>query len=436
MNQTQSGYQKISLGFSLFKTLDNCRLCHGKFFPKTLKLKETCAANELYPSQESAKKATKFPLEVVMCSECKHVQLLHIVSPQRLFDDYVYKSGISNFFVKHFEELAKLVASEYPISSYVLEVGSNDGTLLTALKRRDIKAIGLEPSANLVNGCNSAGLEVIQAYLDKSSVSKLLTEHGQASIVIGNNVFAHIEDMREAFTNVFDVLNETGLFIFEVAHFKNILSEGIFDTIYHEHMSYHTVLALQPFAKEFGFKITKIQKISPHGGSLRFFLSKKPGSKVDSSVNEIIAEEIELGLDQEKVLTSIENRIRNLRKSISGLIKEANEATPSIIFGYGAPAKVVTFLAQMELEELNLIGIIDDNQDKQNKFLPGTGFPIKSTFEMKSALSHQEKIENKVITCLIFPWNLNVEILEKLRDFLPKKSKVIWFFPQPQKVEL
>ena len=436
MNQIQSGYQKISLRFNLFKTLDNCRLCHGKFFPRTLKLKETCAANELYPSQESAKKATKFPLEVVMCSECKHVQLLHIVNPQRLFDDYVYKSGTSNFFVKHFEELAKLVASEYPISSYVLEVGSNDGTLLTALKRRGIKTIGLEPSEKLVNECNSSGLDVIQAYLDYPNVSKLLTEYGQASIVIGNNVFAHIEDMREAFSNVFDVLSESGIFIFEVAHFKNILSDGIFDTIYHEHMSYHTVLALQPFAKEFGFKITKVQKISPHGGSLRFFLSKNLNAESDVSVKEIITEEMSLGLDQEEVLGLIEDRIKNLRKSIGGLIKDEKESTSNILFGYGAPAKVVTFLAQMELEELDLIGIIDDNQDKQNKYLPGTGFPIKSTSEMKSALSSQEKNEGIEVACLIFPWNLNVEILEKLRVWLPKKSKVIWFFPQPQKVEL
>lgn len=436
MNQIQSDCQKISLRFNLYKTIHNCRLCTGEFFPKTLKLKETCAANELYPSQESAKKAAKFPLEVVMCSSCKHVQLLHIVNPQRLFNDYVYKSGTSNFFVNHFEELAKLVASEYPISNYVLEVGSNDGTLLMALKRNKIKAIGLEPSEKLAGECNTSGLDVIQAYLDKSIVSKLLNTQGQASIVIGNNVFAHIEDMREAFSNVFDILSENGIFIFEVAHFKNILSDGIFDTIYHEHMSYHTVLALKPFAKEFGFKITKIQKISPHGGSLRFFLSKNLNTESDSSVEEIIDEEISLGLDQEEVLGLIEDRIKNLRESIGGMVRDKKESTPSILFGYGAPAKVVTFLAQMELEELDLIGIVDDNQDKQNKYLPGTGFPIKSTSEMKSALSHQEAAENTEITCLIFPWNLSVEILEKLRVWLPKKSKVIWFFPKPQKVEL
>ena len=137
----------------MFKTLSNCRLCSGDFYSKTLKLRDTPPANELYPSRELAIAADKFPLEVVMCKECKHVQLKHIVNPKRLFDDYVYKSGTSNFFVNHFDKLAELISKSYPVTSYVLEVGSNDGILLESLSKRKIKSIGVEPSEYLAKEC-------------------------------------------------------------------------------------------------------------------------------------------------------------------------------------------------------------------------------------------------------------------------------------------
>ena len=228
----------------MFKTLDKCRLCSGPFYQKSLKLKDTPPANELYASREQARAADKFPLEVVMCTECKHAQLKHIVNTKRLFDDYVYKSGTSSFFKQHFDKLAEQVVSKFPIQSYVLEIGSNDGILLRSFENREVKSIGVEPSAFLANECISSNLTVYNSYFNQQVVNEILTTHGHASIVIGNNVFAHIEDLNEAFKNVANVLNPTGMFIFEVAHFKYIYTIGIFDTIYHEHMSYHTAFSM------------------------------------------------------------------------------------------------------------------------------------------------------------------------------------------------
>jgi len=264
----------------MFKTLNKCRLCSGSFYQKTLKLKDTPPANELYATREQARTADKFPLEVVMCSECKHVQLKHIVSPKRLFDDYIYKSGTSSFFTQHFDKLAEQIISKFPITSYVLEVGSNDGILLRSLENREVKSIGVEPSTFLANECISSNQIVYNSYFNQQIVKEILKTHGTASIVVGNNVFAHIEDLNEAFKNVAKVLNPTGMFIFEVAHFKYIYTIGIFDTIYHEHMSYHTAFSMEKFAKNFGFKIVNIEEIPSHGGSLRFFLSKDQNMKV------------------------------------------------------------------------------------------------------------------------------------------------------------
>ena len=419
----------------MIKTLSNCRLCTGNFFEKTLKLKSTPPANELYPTKDSAKKAEKFPLEVVMCQKCRHVQLKHIVSPKRLFDDYVYKSGTSKFFNEHFDSLASKIASEFPVNKYVLVVGSNDGVLLTSLNKRGIKSIGIEPSEYLAKECINRNLNVYNSYLDETTVVKIIQSHGKASIVLGNNVFAHIEDMKGAFKNVFEILEDSGIFIFEVAHFKYILTDGLFDTIYHEHMSYHTATALESFATASGFKIFRIEEISSHGGSLRFYLSKNHDKLKEPSVELIKNDELKLGLNQVEALSLIEDKIKETKESAARMIKDIGLGDNTVFVGYGAPAKVVTFLAQMELEEINLIGVIEDNVEKQNRFLPGSGFAIKSLEEMKKLISVNESKE-VCLNFLIFPWNLKKEIVEKLSKWVPKNSNAVVFFPKVEKVEI
>jgi len=419
----------------MFRTLTNCRLCSGEFFQKTLKLKSTPPANELYSTQEGAKAAEKFPLEVVMCQECRHVQLKHIVNPKRLFDDYIYKSGTSRFFNDHFDNLASVLVSEFKVDNYVLEVGSNDGILLASLAKRGIKSIGIEPSNFLAKECIKNNLNVYNSYLDQRVVNEIIKSHGQASIVLGNNVFAHIDDMKTAFKNVFELLDGSGIFIFEVAYFKYILIDGLFDTIYHEHMSYHTATALENFALETGFKLFRIEEIPSHGGSLRFYLSKDQSRPIDQSVEKIKKEEINLGLNEVDVLSLIEEKIKKTKVGAEIMLKEIRMKPNDVFVGYGAPAKVVTFLAQMEMEDMDLIGIIEDNLDKQSKFLPGSGFAINSLEEIKKSI-RKNGTKDLCINFLIFPWNLKSEIIEKLGKWAPRNSNAVVFFPSVEKVKI
>ena len=419
----------------MITVLENCRLCGCKFYKKSLKLIDTPVANELYESRDLAKKADRFPLELVMCESCRHVQLRHIVDPKRLFDNYVYKSGTSSFFRKHFKDLANLIAIKYKeINGYVLEVGSNDGILLDELTSHGIRCIGVEPSSGLAAECNSRNLEVFAAYFDEKFADFLLTKYGKASLILGNNVFAHIQELKRAFENVYKILDSNGVFIFEVAHLKNILTDGIFDTIYHEHMSYHSAYSMEKFANSIGFKLFDIEEISPHGGSLRFFLTKNLSENVNSSVEKIIQEEIELGLNSEKTLTKIGDNIVRIKTESQKLTDYLMKNQHSKFIGYGAPAKVVTFLAQVELEEIEIVGIIEDNKHKQEKYLPGSGIRIMSMEKMRKSLEEDFNPKNGLITCLIFPWNLKVEIISKLADLLPKGSKVVTFLPDVEMV--
>ena len=404
--------------------LVNCRLCGGEFSSVELHLSSTPPANELYETQVSAKSCDRFPLVLVLCKICKHLQLKHIVSPDRLFSNYVYRSGTSSVFREHFKNLASQIASEVPGGSKVLEIGSNDGKLLEYLQEIGLDPIGLEPSEVLVTESQNAGQKVHQGFLDTNFVELFKHDYGEADVVVANNVFAHIADMNQAMIDIGEVLASDGVFIFEVAHLLSLVKHGYFDTIYHEHMSYHSVYSLKTFLQSHGFGLHRVQEISTHGGSIRVFAKRIPLESVfQNEINQIISEEVSFGINSERVLGLIGEKIENLTSMTADVSSTFNG--DEFLFGYGAPAKVVTFLSEMNLENLNLQAVIDDNPDKQGKFLPGSGFPIMSLDTVQQLISQAKG----PVVCFIFPWNLGAELLKKLSQFMPSGSRAISFFP-------
>jgi hypothetical protein len=193
---------------------------------------------------------------------------------------------------------------------------------------------------------------------------------------------------------------------------------------------------MEKFANSTRFKLFDIEKISPHGGSLRFFLTKNLGRNVTPSVEKIIQEEIELGLHNENILTKIEDNIVRIKAESQKLTHYLTKNQHCKLIGYGAPAKVVTFLAQVELEEIEIIGIIDDNKNKQEKYLPGSGIRIMSMEIMNKSMAENFNPNNDLVACLIFPWNLKLEIISKLAGLLPKDSKIVTFFPDVEMVAI
>ena len=405
--------------------LTKCRLCDGAFSSGKLELASTPPANELYESQVSAKNCERFPLVLVLCDTCKHLQLKYIVSPDRLFSNYIYKSGTSAVFREHFNNLAALIASEVLAGSKVLEIGSNDGKLLEYLQEKGLDAFGLEPSEGLVSESKSNGLSVYQGFLTNDFVKLFREEHGDANVIVANNVFAHIADMNQAMIDIGNLLDPEGVFIFEVAHLLSLVKNGYFDTIYHEHMSYHSIFSLEQFLNSHGFGLHRVQAISTHGGSIRVVAKRLPiVSPFEGEIHELVAQEESYGINSDQVLIKISEKIKNLNSLTSDFCSTLTGS--EFIFGYGAPAKVVTFLSEMNLETLDIRAVVDDNPDKQDKFLPGSGFPILSLEAVQQLI-----LEAKgPVICLIFPWNLGEELLMKLSQFMPVGSRAISFFPQ------
>jgi len=413
-----------------YRELQACRICAGEFARTSLKLIETPLANELYSSKTESLAAQTFPLEVVICEKCKHVQLKHIVSPKRLFDNYVYRSGNSKFFNAHFTSLAKFISGKLSAGSgLVVEVGSNDGFLLGELQKENLMAVGIEPSEKLASHCRRIGLEVKQGYLDNDIVESILGEFGPADVVVGNNVFAHIDDLVSAFRLVEKLLKKEGFFVFEVADFAKLVETGIFDTIYHEHMSYHTVSGLMKLSELSGFRVIDVFEIEPHGGSLRFVLAKTQSSYTASSgVDSRINYELENQLDSPAAFTRVENDIKSRKLDLQKLLLGL---TSNQLIGYGAPAKLVTFAYQMDLRSDQIDYVIDDNELKQGNFIPGMGYEIISTSRVNEMILEGKRFEN--LSILIFPWNLSGEIVDKMKTWCPPGTYLLRAFPKVTK---
>jgi SAM-dependent methyltransferase len=349
----------------------------------------------------------------------------------RLFSGYVYQSGTSLTFREHFQKLAlKIVSLPLADNAKVLEIGSNDGILLKALEEQGLQAFGLEPSTLLVDKCRNDHLKVVEGYLDEHGINEIRKLSPEVDVVIGNNVFAHIDDMNAAFEHVYSILIESGLFIFEVAHLLKLVEKGIFDTIYHEHMSYHSVFSLKIFLENKGFSIVDVEEIPTHGGSIRViarkgYLNEGPSA----SVIDIINREVEAGITVPAIFSVMAQQINLLRDKIHEELKDLSEYA---IYGYGAPAKLVTFISEMDLEQLEILAVVDDNPDKQGKFLPRSGFEVISSEIFEKLIQGSDR----KIVCFIFPWNLGPEIMSKLKMILPPESRVVTFFPSVSSVRI
>ena len=414
-----------------YKTIDSCRLCTGSFYGLNLNLGSSPIANELYSDKESAIKADRFPLNLVMCTNCKHIQLKDIVSPTRLFSDYVYQSGFSVSFHEHFKELANYISTISGPKGLVFEIGSNDGLLLGKLRDIGIDAVGIEPSRKLADLTVSKGLNAHCGFWDEELTNVLIERYGSPKVIVANNVFAHIEDMRSATELISRLLSPNGYFVFEVSYFGNVYEKNLFDTVYHEHMSYHTISPLICFFKEYNLTVIDVKRISIHGGSIRVTVAKEINPKVSASVGEIQVYEKTLGLDKIEILSKLKDKIDEKRIEVTSFL--TSMAKSGFVFGYAAPAKLVTFLAVMGIENVLLEGIVDDNPSKQEFHLPGSGHKIVSSEKILNSIKGRDYDS---IYCLVFAWNIGPELLAKLRKSFPKGMKVTQFMPSVSSVEL
>ena len=296
-----------------------CRLCGGTQLTLVLELAPTPPANAFVSREELDQPQPSFPLDVFFCESCQHVQLLDVVDPSVLFENYVYVSGTSPSFVAHFERYAKGILDQFkPVpGSLVMDIGSNDGTLLRFFQQAGMKVLGVDPARNIAEEATRKGIPTLAAFFSPKLAAEIRAQHGAASVITGNNVFAHIDNLEAIVEGIRTLLAPGGVFVFEVSYLVDVFENTLFDTIYHEHLDYHSVKPLVPFFQRLGMELIEAVRVGSHGGSLHGIAQLKGGPHpVGKSVAEAIACEEKLGLDRAETFHQFARNINALKADL------------------------------------------------------------------------------------------------------------------------
>jgi len=387
-----------------------CRLCDGKDLELVLSLTPTPPANALVSKEQLTVKQECFPLDVFQCCDCGHVQLLDVLDPHFLFEHYLYVSATSPVFVKHLQDYADWVISTFnmPPKSLVVEAGSNDGTFLKFFKQAEMEILGIDPARNLAEAATKSGIETLAEMFTILLARKIRRERGPAKVIVANNVFAHADDLAGFADAARELLDNDGVFILEVSYLVDVYEKTLFDTIYHEHLSYHTVAPLARFFEAHGMELIAVQRVQSQGGSLRAVVQKKNGNrKVNKSVSELIQLEQSLGLDTPDTMKFFASQIDALRRDLNQAIREI-KGKGKRIAAFGAPAKATTLMYYFGLGPDKLDFIVDDNPLKQGLFTPGLHIPILPT---------QTLYEKRPDYLLILAWNFAEDLMRRHEQY-------------------
>lgn len=394
------------------RTRADCRLCGSRDLQRIVSLGETPLANAFVSAADRAKTQERFPLDVYLCKGCSHVQLLDIVDPEVLFRDYVYVSSTSPVFVEHFRRYAQEMLRLTGIrqGSRVVEIGSNDGALLRFFQEAGMQVLGIDPAREIASDATRRGIETLPEFFDLALARTLKAQGWQASLVAANNVFAHADDLHTIIEGVAHLLTPDGVFVFEVSYLLDVFEKTLFDTIYHEHLSYHTVKPLAGLFARHGMELIDAVRVDSHGGSLRGIATLKNGRLAKQpGVEQLIAKEASLGLHGpdafEAFFQNIQRRKTELTQRLADLKRDGKR-----IAGFGAPAKATTLMFHFGLGPDTLDYIIDDSPLKQGLFSPGHHIPV-----VPSSLLYDAA--RKPDYALILAWNFADSIMKTHQPF-------------------
>lgn len=382
---------------------EKCRLCLYPLSEPILKFPDTPLANEFLKTKEDQ---DKFPLQVCCCDNCGHYQLNETVDPERLFRHYLFVAGTSKVNVEHFRKYANTV---YNMGIHrnkklkALDIASNDGIFLQHLKNLGVDVLGIDPAKNIADEATKNGIPTIPEFFTEEYSHKILDEYGSFDIITANNVFAHVPDMIGFIKGVKNLLDYTGIFSFEVSYFGDVCDKTLFDTIYHEHTSYHTLTPLIKFLSTYGLEICDVERINTHGGSIRVHVCRDdiPFTHSTDNIRLMLAEEKYIQLRVSKLAHDIQQLGVHLNNQLN-TVKQNGQS----IAIYGTPAKATTLMYALNIDESMIEFAIEDAPLKQGTFTPGKHIPV---------FSFSTLLEKNPDVVLVLAWNFADSIIEKCK---------------------
>lgn len=402
-----------------------CRGCLSPNLFSGLDLGELPIANELLWAKTDH--LEKFPLCLSVCSDCGLGQVADVVTPERIFRDYRYLSSMSSTFLKHASDFVKqqIDSGMFTRSDWVLEIASNDGYLLKNFLPNEIKVIGIEPAENVAEISKSLGIHTISEFFSTRLAHQLLAENGYPRLIIANNVMAHVPDLIDFMGGLSVLCGPRTQISIENPSLTNILVDMQFDTIYHEHYSYLTAQAVGKLSIMNGLKLVKVEELSIHGGSNRYWLaSADQNITEDESVQRMQTTEVSSGLFEPKEWANYSSKVAEILAGLLQWLSDRSE-NKKRIFGYGAAAKASTILNSMDVELDHIQAIADISLEKQTRFMPPHGTRIISPTELFSS---------NPTDILIFPWNIKSEIANYLRLNLENEVRLWCAIPEMHEI--
>lgn len=402
----------------------HCLLCASPRLELVLPLAPTPIADEYVTQDKVGQPQTAYPLDVSLCLDCGHVQLMDVVDPDLLFGNYIYVSTSSPGLVEHFRQAAQRLmdTASPPAGGLALDIGSNDGTLLRFLKEHGLKILGVDPARETAERATESGVETLPAYFTSALARKVRAERGPAALITANNVFAHSQTLPDMADGVRELLSDSGVFVFEVSYLLDLVEQMVWDSIYHEHLCYHSVKPLKSFLERHGLELVDAERISTKGGSLRCIAQKKGGPrKTEARVGELLALEAHLGLDKPKYFLDYAARIDRLKKELLAVL-DVLIAKGKTVAGFGASATSTTLLHHFDLGG-RLKFLMDDNALKQGRFSPGHHIPV---------LKPEALYERKPDYVVVLAWRFAPMILKKQDAYLKAGGHFIIPLPKLQ----
>jgi hypothetical protein len=392
-----------------------------------LSLGSTPLANSFLRSSDEFADEQCFPLDVYFCHSCSLVQLLDVVDPEVLFRDYIYVSGTSDAVVSHNREYAQTVVELQGLKSedLVVEVASNDGSLLQCFKPYGIRLLGIEPATNIAEMAYSKGIETINEFFNSATAGKVRASYGPARVVIGNNVLAHVDEVKDFLFGCKELLDDSGLVVVEVPYLRTLIDGMEYDTVYHEHLSYFSVTSLLKLCEMVGLSIVRIDQMSIHGGSLRVYagLPERYGDHSEMA-SSMAQEEQQTGATGLACYKQFASRVERNRQEICHLLGSLRQNGKSIA-GYGAPAKGNTLLNYCGIGTDLVPYTVDKNPMKVGLYTPGMHIPV---------LPADEILARQPDFVLILAWNFAGEIMKQQQEYYRRGGRFIVPVPEPKVV--
>lgn len=399
-----------------------CRLCGAGLKHTLVDLGKSPLCETFLSEQQIDQMEPFFPLHVLICDNCWLAQLKEYVAADGIFtDQYPYYSSYSTSWVAHAKAYCEMIAKRRSLAAdaFVVELASNDGYLLQHFAPLGVPNIlGVEPSANVAEEAARKGIPVLVDFFGKALAEKIVAEKGQADVVLGNNVLAHVPDLNDFFGGAVRLVKPDGVITFEFPHLETLLRENQFDTIYHEHFCYFSATAIAALAKRHGVVFVDVEELSTHGGSLRVFLAKS--GTPSKAVVDILAREEAAGFKTLEFYAGFDARVKRTKRKLLSFLIEAKEQGKKVV-GYGAPGKGNTLLNYCGIGRDFLDFTVDRNPHKHGRYTPGTHIPI---------LPVQAIDEAKPDYILILPWNLRKEIVAQMRHVASWGAKFVVPIPE------